>query len=827
MTKQEFLKLAEEGFVILDGATGTNLQKAGMPVGVCPEAWILEHPEALLTLQKAFVEAGTRILYAPTFTANRIKLAEYHLEDKLDEMNRELVALSKKAAGGKAYVAGDMTMTGKQLYPIGDLQFEELVDVYKEQARVIAKAGADLIVIETMMSLQETRAAVLAVREVCDLPVMATLTFESDGRTLFGTPAACVPAVLQGLGADAIGLNCSTGPKQMAELVKTMYEYSNVPVIAKPNAGLPELENGVTVYKMTPEEFADDCMALVHEGVRIIGGCCGTTPEHIRALKRRLLEETPLPILQHKRRVLTSERSVAEILPGKNFQVIGERINPTGKKALQEELRQGKLDIVRKMARDQEKAGAAILDINCGTNGIDEKEMVLKVINEVTQVSDLPLCIDSSYPEVIEAALRIYPGRALINSISFETAKFERLLKTAKKYGAMFIFLAISDDGIPETIMKKHEIIEQALVSIKKAGLALEDVVVDALVATVGADPEAAMHCMDTFSFCQERDLATVCGLSNISFGLPERSFVNTAFLVMGIAKGMTLAIANPSQDLLMNTAAASQMLMNREGSDLAYIRRMKYYGEKKEREAEALQKANLTAPAAQKKEKRDAGEENGELAKNPVYQAVLDGDKDNIVDRAKEEVNKGVAPSDIINQYLIPAINQVGVYFDQKTYFLPQLIASANAMETAIGYLEPMLASDQKKGDAAVIVIATVEGDVHDIGKNLVALMLRNYGYEVIDLGKDVPAEVIIDTAKEKNAAVVALSALMTTTMMNMKTVILEAKKKGYTGKIIIGGAAVTDSFAKEIGADGFSKDAADCVRLVRELLETDDKRE
>ena len=420
MTKAEFKKLVENGPVILDGATGTNLQKAGMPVGVCPEQWILENPDIMIKLQEDYVAAGTDILYAPTFTANRIKLEEYGLADRLEEMNRELIALSQKAAQGKALVAADMTMTGQQLYPIGDLMFEDLVDVYKEQAEVVADAGADLFVVETMMSLQECRAAVIAIREVCDLPIMVSLTYNPDGRTLYGTDPATATVVLQSLGADAIGINCSTGPEDK------MAEYATIPILAKPNAGLPELENGVTVYKTGPEEFASCGKKLVEAGASIIGGCCGTTPEHIRALKEAVKDMPLHKPLTQKRRILTSERKLVEITLDGNFMVIGERINPTGKKKLQAELREGSLNMVRQMALDQEENGAAILDVNMGMNGIDEKEMMINTIYEVTSTVDCPLCIDSSHVDIIEAALRIYPGRALINSISMEKEKMDK-----------------------------------------------------------------------------------------------------------------------------------------------------------------------------------------------------------------------------------------------------------------------------------------------------------------------------------------------------------------------------------------------------------------
>lgn len=815
MTKTEFAELVKKGPILLDGATGTNLQNAGMPVGVCPEQWILENPFVMIALQKAYVEAGTDILYAPTFTANRIKLDEYGLGDKLEEMNKELIALSKEAAQGKALVAADMTMTGQQLYPIGELMFEDLVDVYKEQAAVLANAGADLFVVETMMSLQESRAAVLAIREVCDLPIMVSLTYNPDGRTLYGTDPATATVVLQSLGADAIGINCSTGPEDMIVPVRKMAEYATIPILAKPNAGLPELENGVTVYKTGPDEFAACGKQLVEAGASIIGGCCGTTPAHIKALKEAVKDMPVHTPLAKKRRVLASERRLVEIDLNGRFMVIGERINPTGKKKLQAELKEGKLNIVRDMALDQERNGADILDVNMGMNGIDEKEMMLNTIYEVTTTVDCPLCIDSSYVEVIEAALRIYPGRALINSISMEKEKMEKLLPIAKKYGAMFILLPLSDAGLPDSSEEKHAIIRTVMEEAIKNGLAKEDMIVDGLVATIGANPKAALECYETFAYCKnELQLPTVCGLSNISFGLPERIYVNTAFLTMAIANGLTMAIANPSQELLMNAAFASDLLLAREGSDIRYINRMNMLQEK------YAGQERVIAPV--KKAAADSGRNEPQIAKeahSAIFEAVLKGNKGTIIDEVKAALSDGAKPDEIINDHLIPAINEVGVLFDRQKYFLPQLIASANTMKMAIEYVEPML-ERKDSGKKATAVIATVEGDIHDIGKNLVVLMLKNYGYNVIDLGKDVPASLIVETAMKENAEIIGLSALMTTTMMRMKDVVELAKEKGCTSKIVIGGAAINESFAEEIGADGYSKDAAECVKLVDSLL-------
>lgn len=835
MTREEFQALVKGGPVILDGATGTNLQKAGMPVGVCPEQWILENPEVMINLQRQYVEAGTNILFAPTFTANRIKLEEYGLEDTLVSMNRELVALSRRAAGTRAYVAGDMTMTGQQLYPIGELQFEELVDVYREQAKAIYEAGPDLFVVETMMSLQECRAAVLAIREVCDLPIMVSLTYNEDGRTLYGTDPATAVVVLQSLGVDAVGLNCSTGPEAMIGPVECMAEYAVIPILSKPNAGMPVLENGETVYKTTPEEFAAAGKRLVEAGASIIGGCCGTTPEHIRALSDAVRGMELKEPLQTKRRILTSERKLVEMTLDGSFMVIGERINPTGKKKLQAELKEGSLNMVRSMAIEQEENGAQILDINMGMNGIDEKEMMLSAIYEVTSAVDCPLCIDSSHVDIIEEALRIYPGRALINSISLETEKIDRLLPIAKKYGAMFILLPLSDAGLPENSDQKHEMIRTIVNRALEIGMDKEDIVVDGLVATVGANPRAALECFETFSYCRnELKLPTVCGLSNISFGLPERSYLNTAFLTMAIANGLTMAIANPSQELLMNAAFASDLLLNKRESDIRYIERMNYFSEKyagmeytaiSAGKRSAVSNGNHTAGgAASEKNGAIALEGNGAKEKperSKIYEAVLKGAKDTILDDVKSVLKSGEKPGEIIDGHLIPAINEVGELFDKKKYFLPQLISSANAMKLAIEYLEPMLEHDDAQTPKATVVVATVEGDIHDIGKNLVVLMLKNYGYHVIDLGKDVPADTIVDEAIKQDAQVIGLSALMTTTMMRMKEVVDLVRERGCRSKVVIGGAAITESFAEEIGADGYSKDAAECVHLVERLVE------
>lgn len=839
MTREEFSTLSKCHILYLDGATGSNLVKAGMPSGVCPEQWILEHRDVMLKLQKDYVQAGTNILYAPTFTANRIKLSEYHLEKNMSAMIHELVAISREAAtsspGHTVLVAGDLTMTGEQLKPMGKMELEDLIDIYKEQILSMVDAGVDLLVVETMMSLAETRAALIAAKEVCDLPVIATLTFEADGRTLFGTDAKTAAIVLESLGASAIGANCSTGPAQMESIISDMVTHTRIPVIAKPNAGLPFLdENGNTCYNMEAEEFAEEMDILVNAGAAILGGCCGTTPEFIRQIHDRFGTEAKATAARRPEgiRYLTSERITHSFGLEDGFFVVGERINPTGKKALQAQLKEGSFEKVIQFAEEQEACGAKVLDINMGMSGIDEKASMLRALEEVSGVTNLPLSLDSSYVEVLEAALRHYPGRALVNSVSLETEKFEKLLPIVAKYGAMFILLPLSDAGLPKDIDEKKEIIHKIYDRATSLGMSKEDIVVDGLVATVGANPKAALETLETIRYCKANGFATICGLSNISFAMPERSFVNTAFLTLAIQAGLTMAIANPSQELLVSCALATDLLLNKEEAALRYI---EYAGgvreRREEKEAELARKLSLlesqgaangqTSNAGSvEKAAVEKGSQINEM-QDKLKTAVLKGNRNGIVKITKEALESGEKPAELLNQVLLPAINQVGEYFDQGKYFLPQLIASAEAMKNSIEILEPLLQTGSAGEEMPIVVIATVEGDIHDIGKNLVALMLKNHGFHVIDLGKDVPQAKILETAREHHAEFIALSALMTTTMQRMREIVAAAKQEGITAKIIIGGAVITQEYADEIGADGYSKDAADAVKLAKSLME------
>ena len=560
--------------------------------------------------------------------------------------------------------------------------------------------------------------------------------------------------------------------------------------------------DGETVYDMGPDEFARAMKKLAEAGATVLGGCCGTTPEHICCLKEALKEQMFKPLVPARERTLTTERNVTSISLDGTFTIVGERINPTGKKALQEQLRQGQLDLVVEMAEEQVEKGARILDVNMGMNGIDEKEMMLKAVQELTMTVDVPLSIDSSYVEVVEQALRIYPGRALINSISLETEKFEKLIPIARKYGAMFILLPLSNEGLPKDLEEKIRIIDTIVASAKDHGLSTQDIVVDGLVATIGANKRAALEVFETIHYCKEElGVATICGLSNISFGLPERVFVNTAFLTVAISQGLTMAIANPSQTLLTNAALATDLLLNKEEADLRYI--------------EGVSKTEVVTASQ--------GGSSTQIDGHPLYVAVVKGKDAKITQLVEEELKQGVEPETLIDSHLIPAINYVGELFEQKKYFLPQLIASAETMKKAVEILEPLLEAKRRGEKLATIVMATVKGDIHDIGKNLVVLMLKNYGYDVIDLGKDVETDDILKTAIEKDAKVIGLSALMTTTMMEMKTVVDRAKEMGVKAKIVIGGAVVTQDFADEIGADGYSSDAREAVKVVSRLLEQD----
>ncbi|MCR5107036.1 MAG: homocysteine S-methyltransferase family protein [Lachnospiraceae bacterium] len=839
MNKKEFSKLTKQ-ILFLDGATGTNLSAAGMPSGVCPEKWILENPGIFKDLQLKYFEAGSDIVLAPTFTANRIKLGEYGLENDIESINRGLIRLSleareeyrssgrcSKERAEKLFIAGDLSMCGRQLRPMGDLDFEELTEVYKEQIRIISPL-VDLIIIETMMSLAETRAALIAARETCDLPVLCSLTFDDSGRTLFGTDPKTAMAVLQSLGADAVGCNCSVGPDKLVYVIEEMASVARVPIIAKPNAGLPVLnEDNSTSYDVTPKEFTQGMLKIINAGASIVGGCCGTTPEHIKMLTSTAGNIAPKPNNAKDLRYLSSEQDTIVFELDSPFIIVGERINPTGKKKLQEELKNGSFEMVYDLALSQYEAGASLLDINVGMGGIDEKETLIRAIEEVTSAVRLPLVIDSSNVEAMEEALRRYPGRALVNSVSLEEKKIKELLPIVKKYGAMFILLPLSDEGLPKSLSEKKEIIEKILREAYKLGFKDSDIVVDGLVQTVGANEKAGLETLETIRYCHDvLKLPTICGLSNISFGLPERINVNAAFLDLAIINGLTMAIMNPSQIRLVSSALATDLLLNRKGADLRYIEYVNSL--EKVEETTVIKKTSPSSTESSvnngnefvKADGSIASDDQGRSKNDEIYRAVLSGSKQKIISETKKSLDEGKKAKEILDLSLLPAIDEVGKLFEKGKYFLPQLIKSAEAMSASIEILEPLL-KEEKSGESTVtIVIATVKGDIHDIGKNLVVLMLKNYGYNVIDLGKDVPSDDIIEAAIRYDADIIALSALMTTTMTEMETIVKKSHEKKIKAKIIIGGAVTTQEYCELIDADGYSGDAQEAVILVQKLM-------
>ncbi|MBR7140469.1 MAG: homocysteine S-methyltransferase family protein [Lentisphaeria bacterium] len=793
MDRCSFARMVRERMLRLDGATGTELAKQGMPPGVCPEKWVTENPQALCAVQGAYVDAGSNIVYAPTFGANPFKLAEFGLEDKCREMNAVLVGISRDAVAGKALVFGDIAPTGQLIEPFGELPFEECVSAYKIQVAGLLEGGADGFAIETMMDLQECRAALLAVRELApDLPVIVTMTFDDSGRTLTGCDPVSALICLQALGADAFGCDCSVGPEAMAQVIERLKPYAKIPLVAKPNAGLPRLEGDRTVFDLDPAGFGAAAKLLTAAGAAILGGCCGTTPAHIAELDKAL-GDAPGVIFTGVNGMVSSSGAYRRIAPGEPFAVIGERINPTGKKALQAELRSGSLEMVRSFAREQMESGADLLDVNLGLSGIDEAAMMRRCVAELSVLAPgMPLAIDTTSPEAAEAALRLYPGRALFNSISGEKKKLEEILPIVKRYGALPILLPLTDEGIPASGEERIAVLEKLV-----SDADLEDYLVDALVMTVGADLNAPCAAMEVIEYANDKlERGTTCGLSNVSFGLPGRPGVNSAFLALAAGKGLSSAIANPCAAGIMSTVAGVDALL---GRDPKFSRLTTF----------AAAAGNGAAPAAAPGKK--------ELS---LFDAVLAGEEDLALAGVRKLVEEGMEPLKIVDEILIPAVNAVGEKFEKKEYFLPQLMFGAAAMRKAMDHLKPMLLKSQTGRSAGpVFVMATVEGDIHDIGKNIVTLLLENYGFTVIDLGKDVPCDVVLKTAVEKKAAFIGLSALMTTTMPRMREMAELLKKESFNVPLFVGGAAVDKEFADSIGAY-YSPDAMGTVRMALEMV-------
>lgn len=777
--------------LFFDGGMGTLLQEQGLQAGELPETWNLKNPEPIIQIHKAYLAAGADIILANTFGANRFKYGE-----DLENIVTAGVANAKKAvaeSGKKAYVALDIGSTGKLLKPMGTLDFEEAVGVFAEIIRVGEKAGADLILIETMSDTYELKAAVLAAKENSALPIMATVIFDESKKMLTGASPQVVVSLLEGLGVDALGINCGLGPKQMKEIVKELLKYASIPVIVNPNAGLPRSENGKTVFDVGAEEFAEDMEEIVTMGAWFAGGCCGTTPAHIQAMVEKCKEITPVPIAPKNYTFVTSYSTAVEL--GGRPVIIGERINPTGKSKFKQALRDHNIDYILEEGVKQEDSGAHILDVNVGLPEIDEAAMMETIVYELQSIMPIPLQIDTTNMEAMERALRIYNGKPMINSVNGKAEIMEQVFPLVKKYGGVVVGLALDEDGIPDTTEGRLAIAEKIYQTGEKYGISRKDIVIDALVMTMSTNNESAKITLDTVKEITARGGKTVLGVSNISFGLPQRELINAAFFTMAMNNGLSAGIINPNAKAMRQAYDTFCVLGGYDAQCMNYIENY----------------AVTDAPNAAAK---------SAAAKLNLTDSIIKGLKDQAY-RATEEELKTKEPMEIINGELVPALDVVGQGFEKGTMFLPQLLMSAEAakagFEAIRQYVQSHGEAQEKK---ATIVIATVKGDIHDIGKNIVKVLLENYGYEVIDLGKDVPPEKIVETVVDKHAPLVGLSALMTTTVVNMEESIKELHKEAPWCKIMVGGAVLTQEYADMIGADFYGKDAMQSVYYAERLL-------
>ena len=777
--------------LFFDGGMGTLLQEQGLQAGELPETWNLKNPEPIIQIHKAYLAAGADIILANTFGANRFKYGE-----DLEKIVTAGVANAKKAvaeSGKKAYVALDIGSTGKLLKPMGTLDFEEAVGVFAEIIRVGEKAGADLILIETMSDTYDLKAAVLAAKENSTLPIMATVIFDESKKMLTGASPQVVVSLLEGLGVDALGINCGLGPKQMKEIVKELLKYASIPVIVNPNAGLPRSENGKTVFDVGAEEFAEDMEEIVTMGAWFAGGCCGTTPAHIQAMVEKCKEITPVPITPKNYTFVTSYSTAVEL--GGRPVIIGERINPTGKSKFKQALRDHNIDYILEEGVKQEDSGAHILDVNVGLPEIDEAAMMETIVYELQSIMPIPLQIDTTNMEAMERALRIYNGKPMINSVNGKAEIMEQVFPLVKKYGGVVVGLALDEDGIPDTTEGRLAIAEKIYQTGEKYGISRKDIVIDALVMTMSTNNESAKITLDTVKEITARGGKTVLGVSNISFGLPQRELINAAFFTMAMNNGLSAGIINPNAKAMRQAYDTFCVLGGYDAQCMNYIENY----------------AVTDAPNAAAKPA---------AAKLNLTDSIIKGLKDQAY-RATEEELKTKEPMEIINGELVPALDVVGQGFEKGTMFLPQLLMSAEAakagFEAIRQYVQSHGEAQEKK---ATIVIATVKGDIHDIGKNIVKVLLENYGYEVIDLGKDVPPEKIVETVVDKHAPLVGLSALMTTTVVNMEESIKELHKEAPWCKIMVGGAVLTQEYADMIGADFYGKDAMQSVYYAERLL-------
>ncbi len=779
----------QDGILILDGAMGTELQKRGLPPGGQPELLNLTAPGLVQDVHRAYLQAGSRVVYANTFGANALKLARSG--HTVDEAAGAAVALAREAcAPFGAKTALDIGPLGELLEPMGTLRFERAYDLFRELALAGARAGADLAVIETMTDLYETKAALLAVKESTSLPVFVTMSFEESGRTFTGCTPASMARTLEGLGADAVGVNCSLGPDLLLPVLREICENTRLPVIAKPNAGLPDPVTGR--YTMGPEEFAAAMLPCLEAGVTIFGGCCGTAPEYIAALARALEGKMPAPRVYLSRSFVCTPVTP---VPLTGVRVIGERINPTGKKRIQQALLEDDLDYLLELAVEQEDAGADILDVNVGYPGVDEATMLPRVVKKLQSAVSLPLQLDSSNPAALEAGLRVYNGKAAVNSVSGEEQSLARVLPIVKKYGACVVGLTLDQEGIPQTAQKRADIARRIRDAALERGIPGEDVWIDCLTLTVSAQQDQAEETLKAVRTVREElGLQTVLGVSNISFGLPNRPLITQTFLVRALEAGLTLPIINPNQTEMMDAVRAFRVLSGEDRECRAYVERF------------------AAAPAAPKNAAAP-----GELTLEDAIVRGLRADAGRLARQALEAEEE----LSLVENRLIPALDRVGAGYEEGTVFLPQLLSAAQAAQAVF---EQVRASIARKGGAPVrkgkLIVATVRGDIHDIGKNIVKTVLENYGYEVDDLGRDVPPETVARAAREGEVRLVGLSALMTTTLPAMEETIRLLKGLPRPPAVFVGGAVVTPEYAARMGADWYARDARQSVEIARKVL-------
>ena len=797
MNFKDYLK---NHIVYLDGGIGTLLQAGGLKPGEYPERWNLSHHDVIIDIHKAYFDAGSNIVCTNTFGANCLKFAD----DELEQIIKAAVANAKKAREqsvqkGEKFIALDIGPSGKLLKPLGDLDFEDAVNVFSKTVKFGVKYGVDLIIIETMNDSYETKAALLAAKENSNLPVIVSNAYGEDGKLMTGAAPAAMVAMLEGMGADAIGANCSLGPRQLRGVAEELLQKASVPVILKPNAGLPKSINGKTVFDVTVDEFSDEVAALVKKGVRVVGGCCGTTPEYIASLYSKTSELAPVPIADKKITVVSSYTHAIEF--GESPILIGERINPTGKKRFKQALLENDIDYILSEGVNQQEKGVHILDVNVGLPDVDEVHMLKNTVCELQVIIDLPLQIDTSNIAAMEEALRRYNGKAMINSVNGKRESMEAIFPLVKKYGGLVVALTLDESGIPDTAQGRVKIAENILKVANEYGIDKKDIIFDTLAMTISADNKAAVATLSSLKTIKnELGCHTSLGVSNISFGLPNRDAVNGTFFALALQNGLSAAIMNPYSVDMMKTYYAYRALKGLDENCAEYIG-----------SAESFVVTVTSVAAAAPKTTEEYSSE--------LQHAVIKGFKDKAGELTKNLLSS-VDPLEIVNNEIIPALNIVGDGFEKKTVYLPQLLMSAEAAKSAFEVIKASMSGKEKAGTKGVIVIATVYGDIHDIGKNIVKLLLENYGFDVVDLGKDVPPEIIAKTAIKLRAPLVGLSALMTTTVPAMEETIKLLREKAPWCKIVVGGAVLTKEYADKIGADKYAKDAMESVRYAEEII-------